>query len=160
MIAGVYISQEMFINGILTALEPSFEYDRKLVLQLLLLYGDQALIYSNCKLVYSRKYAAFLVKNNAPLCSKFYGYPHHQNRLGHMLKPPNESCETSLFLELVLSQGRKSKNFKVNNFLSMRFHSELFPNSYSKLITWLPCFYFLTTSDPLETKSSDHFNPI
>ena len=23
--------------------------------------------------------------------TKFYGYPHHQNRLGHMLKPPNES---------------------------------------------------------------------
>ena len=36
-------------------------------------------------------------KNNVLFCSKFYGYPHHQNRLGHMLKPPNESCETSVF---------------------------------------------------------------
>ena len=45
----------------------------------------------------SRRYAAFLVKNNAPLCGKFYGYPHHQNKLGHMSKPPNESCETSVF---------------------------------------------------------------
>ena len=59
-------------------------------------YWLQDLIYSNCK----RKtiYAAFLVKNNIPLCGKFYGYPHHQNRLGHMLKPSNESCETSVFL--------------------------------------------------------------
>ena len=38
------------------------------------------------------------VKNNIPLCGTFYGYSHHQNRLGHMLKPPNESCEASVFL--------------------------------------------------------------
>ena len=30
-------------------------------------------------LVYSRRYTALLVQNNDPLCSKFYGYPHHQN---------------------------------------------------------------------------------
>ena len=72
MIAGVYISQEMFANGILTALKSSFEHDRKLALRLLRLYGDQALIYSNCKLAYSRRYAVFLVKNN------------------HMLKPRSE----------------------------------------------------------------------
>ena len=62
-----------------------------------------------------------LVKNNIPLCGKFYGYPHHQNRLGHMSKPPNESCETSVFLELVPSQGRKSKNSNLNKFLSSCF---------------------------------------
>ena len=62
-----------------------------------------------------------LVKNNIPLCGKSYGYPHHQNRLGHMSKPPNESCETSVFLELVPSQGRKSKNSNVNKFLSSCF---------------------------------------
>ena len=63
----------------------SFEFD---------FYWLQDLIYLNCKwktLGYSRRYAAFLVKNNIPLCCKFCGYPHHQNRLGHMLKPPNES---------------------------------------------------------------------
>ena len=81
MIAGVYISQEMFANGILTALKPSLEHDRKLALRLLRLYGDQALIYSNCKFVYSRRYAAFLVKNNTPLCGKFYDYPHHSGDL-------------------------------------------------------------------------------
>ena len=142
MIAGVYISQEMFANGISTALKPSLEHDRKLVLRLLRLYGGQALIYSNCKLVYSRRYAAVLVKNNTPLCGKFYGYPHHQNRLGHMLKAPNESCETSGFLELVPSQGRKSKNSNMNNFLSscFRFQSELFPKfvfQVEKLVTLL-----------------------
>ena len=31
------------------------------------------------------------------VCGKFYGYHHHQNRLGHMLKPLNESLETSFF---------------------------------------------------------------
>ena len=121
MVAGVYISQEMFANSILTALKPSLEHDRKLVLRLLRLYGDLALINSSCKTVYSHRYAAFLVKNNTPLCGKFYGYPHHQNKLGHMFKPPNESCETSVILELVPSQGRKSKNSIVNNFLSSCF---------------------------------------
>ena len=67
MIAGVCISQETLGNGILTALKPSLEHDRKLALRLLRLYGDQALIYSNCKLVYSRRHAAFLVINNTPL---------------------------------------------------------------------------------------------
>ena len=80
MITGVYISQEMFANGVLTALKPSLEHDRKYVLRLLRLYGDQALIYSNSKLVYSRRYAAFLVKNNKLSCGKFYYYPHHQNK--------------------------------------------------------------------------------
>ena len=95
-------------------------------------YSLRDLIYSNCKrkaLVYSRRYSTFLMKNNVLLCSKFYGYSHHQNRSGHMLMPPNESCETSVFLELVPSQVRKSKNSKVNNFLSscFKFLSELFP---------------------------------
>ena len=43
IIAGVYHSQEMFAVGILTALKPSLEHDRKHVLRLLRLYGDQAL---------------------------------------------------------------------------------------------------------------------
>ena len=62
MIAGVYISKEMFANGILTACIPLFEHDRKHVLRLSRQYEDQALIYSNCKLkrlVYSHRYAAF-----------------------------------------------------------------------------------------------------
>ena len=42
MIASVYISQEMLANDILTALKPSLEHDRKHVLRLLRLYGDQA----------------------------------------------------------------------------------------------------------------------
>ena len=82
------------------------------------------LIYSNFKrktLVYSRRYAAFLVKNDIPLCGKFYGYLNHENRIGSMLKPPNERCKTSVFLELVPSQGRKTKNSNVHNFLSSCF---------------------------------------
>ena len=43
MIAGIYISQEIFANDILTALKPSLEHDRKHVMLLLQLYGDQAL---------------------------------------------------------------------------------------------------------------------
>ena len=39
MIAGVYISQEMFANGILTALKRSLEHDRKHVLRLLRLHA-------------------------------------------------------------------------------------------------------------------------
>ena len=42
MIIGVYISQEMFANGIITALKPFSEHDHKHVLRLLRLYGDQA----------------------------------------------------------------------------------------------------------------------
>ena len=63
----------------------------------------------------------FLVKNNAPLCGKFYGYHHHQNGLGHMLKPPNEIFETSAFLELDPSQRGKSKNSNGNEFISSCF---------------------------------------
>ena len=117
MVTSFDISQEIFSIDMLTALKSSLKHRRKHVLRSLQLYGDQALIYLNCKrktLVYSLRYTAFLVKNNTPLCGKF----HHQNRLGHMLKPPNESCETLVFLELVPSQGRKSKNSNVNNFLS------------------------------------------
>ena len=124
MVTSFDISQEIFSIDMLTALKSSLKHRRKHVLRSLQLYGDQALIHLNCKrktLVYSLRYAAVLVKNNIPLCGKFYGYPHHQNRLGHMLKPPNESCETSGFLELVPSQGRKSKNSNVNNFLSSCF---------------------------------------
>ena len=43
MITCFYISQEMLANGMLTALKPSLEHDRKHVLRLLRLYGDQAL---------------------------------------------------------------------------------------------------------------------
>ena len=120
MVTSFDISQEIFSIDMLTALKSSLKHRRKHALRSLQLYGDKALIYLNCKsktLVYSLRYAAFLVKNNIPLCGKFHGHPHHQNRLGHMLKPPNESCETSVFLELVPSQGRKSKNSNVNNFL-------------------------------------------
>ena len=110
MVTSFDISHEIFLIDMLTALKSSLKHRRKHVLRSLQLYGDQALIYLNCKrknLVYFLRYAAFLVKNNIPLCGKFYGYPHHQNRLGHMLKPPNERCETSVFLELVPSQGKK-----------------------------------------------------
>ena len=114
IIAGVYISKEMFANGILTALKPSLEHDHKPVLQLLRLYGDQALMYSNCKLVNSRRYAAFLVKNNTPLSPEQAG-------------PYVEASERKLrdvgfFLNLFQIKGE-------NNFLSscFRFHSELFP---------------------------------
>ena len=61
----------MFANGILTALKPSLEHGRKHVLRLLRLYGDQALIYSNCKLrtlVYSHRHTAFFSEKNTPLC--------------------------------------------------------------------------------------------
>ena len=40
----------------LTALKPSLDHDRK---RLIRLYGDQALMYSNSKLVHSLRYAAF-----------------------------------------------------------------------------------------------------
>ena len=120
MVTRFDISQEIFSIDMLTALKSSLKHRRKHVLRSLQLYGDQALIYLNCKrktLVYSLSCASFLVKNNIPLCGKFYGYSHHQNRLGHMLKHPNESSETSVFLELVPSQGRKLKNSNVNNIL-------------------------------------------
>ena len=32
---------------------------------------------------------------------------HHHNRPGHMSKPPNESCATSIFLELVSCKSRE-----------------------------------------------------
>ena len=154
----------MFANGILTALKPSLEHDRKHVLRLLRLYGAQVLIYLNCKLktlVYSHSTGTphFLVKTSTPLCGKFYGFLHHQNRPGHMLKPPNESCERSVFLELVLSQERKSKNSNVNNFLSscFTFQSELFP----KLVFYVENLASIsTTYSPLETKTSDHFKDL
>ena len=46
MIAGIHISQEIFVIDILTVLKPFLEHDRKLVLRLSRLYldGDQALI--------------------------------------------------------------------------------------------------------------------
>ena len=43
MIAGIHILQEIFANNIVTTLKPSLEHDRKYVLRLLRLYGDQAL---------------------------------------------------------------------------------------------------------------------
>ena len=53
---------------------------------------------------------------NRPLCGKFYGYHRHQNGPGHMLKPPNESFETSVFFGT-----SKSTNFNANEFLSSCF---------------------------------------
>ena len=41
MITDIHISQEIFANDILTALKPSLEHNRKHVLRLLGLYGDQ-----------------------------------------------------------------------------------------------------------------------
>ena len=85
-----------------------------------------------------------------------YGYLYHQNRLGHMLKPPNESCETLVFLELVPSQGRKSKNSSVNNFKKL-LHISI--RTFPKFVTG----YLASTSttfSPLETKSSDHFKDL
>ena len=121
MVTRFDISQEIFSIDTLTALKSSLKHRPKHVLRSLQLYGDQALIYLNCKrktLEYSLRYAAFLVKNNIPLCGKFYGYPHHQERLAHLLNPWNESWETSASLELVPCQGRISKNSNMNNFLS------------------------------------------
>ena len=46
MIAGIHISQEIFAIDMLTVLKPSLEHDRKRVLQLLRLYGDQDLMWS------------------------------------------------------------------------------------------------------------------
>ena len=43
MIAGIHISQELFAVDMLTALKSSLKHDRKHVLRLLQLYGDQAL---------------------------------------------------------------------------------------------------------------------
>ena len=61
--------------------------------------GVQAVLCSNCRpktFVYSHKYTTFSSKKHTPLYGKFYGYLHHQNGLGHTLKSPNESCETSV----------------------------------------------------------------
>ena len=46
--------------------------------------------------VFPQVYPNLQVKNNTSSCGKFHGYLHHQNGLGHMLKPPitNESCGT------------------------------------------------------------------
>ena len=43
MIAGIHISQELFAIDMLKALKSSLEHDRKHVLRLLQLYGDQDL---------------------------------------------------------------------------------------------------------------------
>ena len=51
-------------------------------------------------LTYSHRYTTFSSENNTLLCGNFYGYHHHQNRLGHMLKPPNKRFEASVFVEL------------------------------------------------------------
>ena len=42
MIAGIHILQEIFAIDVLRALKPSLKHDRKHVLRLLRLYGDQA----------------------------------------------------------------------------------------------------------------------
>ena len=57
---------------------------------------------SNCKLKLSCIPIGtphFPVKNNIQLCicGMLYGYFHQQNWQGHVLKSPNQSCETSVF---------------------------------------------------------------
>ena len=47
MIAGIYNSQEIFANDVVTALKSSLDHCRKHVLRLLRLYGDQALMIIN-----------------------------------------------------------------------------------------------------------------
>ena len=94
------------------------------------LLSTSCVLCSNCTLktfLYSHSCTTFLAKIDTPLCGMYYGYPHHQNGLGHMLKSPNESCEASVILELVQSQGRKLKNPNENDFLSscFTFQSEL-----------------------------------
>ena len=49
MIAGIHTSQELLAVDMLTALKSSLKDDRKHILQLLQLYGDQALIVCNVK---------------------------------------------------------------------------------------------------------------
>ena len=92
-------------------------------LNLLILQTKNSCVFPQLRCIFS--------ENNVPLCGKFvlWSSPSGQNRLSHMLKPPNESCETSVFSKLVPSQGRKSKNSNVNNFPSscFKFLSELFP---------------------------------
>ena len=65
MVTSFDISREIFSIDMLTALKSSLKHRRKHVLRSLQLYGDQALIYLNCKrktLVYSLRYAVLLVK--------------------------------------------------------------------------------------------------
>ena len=45
MMAGIHISQEIFAIDVLTALKSSLEQRQKHVLQLIQLYGDQAIVY-------------------------------------------------------------------------------------------------------------------
>ena len=65
-------------------------------------------------------------------------------------RPYVEASERKLrdvgFLELVDSQGRKSKNSKE---VSSNFNQSFFQNSYSKLRNWFPCFYFHFRKNPL-----------
>ena len=94
--------------------------------------------------MYSHRHITFFSeKKQHTIMCKLYGYLHHQNRPGYMSKPPNESFETSSsLLELVSSQGRKSKNSIANDFLSscFTFQSKLFPKfvfRVEKLVTLL-----------------------
>ena len=104
----------------------------------------------------------FLVKNNKSLCVKFYGYPHHQNRLGHMSKPPNESCETSGFFLTSSKSREKIKKFqcerlsKQSLYISIRAFFKI--RILSCKIGYLASIS--TTSSPLQTKSSDHFKDL
>ena len=82
------------------------------------------ILYSNCKLKLSCILTGtleFLLKTDTPLRGKLFGYHHDHNGPGHMLKPPNESFEMSVFLELVPSEIRKSKNPNAKEFLSSCF---------------------------------------
>ena len=45
LVVGIHISQEILVINVLTALKSSLEQRQKHVLQLLQLYGDQALVF-------------------------------------------------------------------------------------------------------------------
>ena len=112
--------------------------------------------------MYSHRYTTFSSENNTRLCGKFYGYPHHQNGPGHMLKPPNESFETSGFF----GTGSKFKE-EIKKFQREAVSKQLLYiliRAFSK-IRILSCetgylASVSTTSSPLKTKSSDHFKDL
>ena len=101
----------------------------------------------------------FLVKNNTPLCGKFYSYPHHQNGLGHMLNFRTKASRRRSFWNYFQVKEGNKNNFKANEFLSSCF------TFYSEKIRILSCetgylASISTTCSPLETKSSDHFKDL
>ena len=120
MVTSFDVSQEIFSIDMLTALKSSLKHRRKHVLRSLQLYGDQALIYLNCKrktLVYSLRCAAFLVKNNMPLWWQVLWLSPSPEQTRPYVEASERKLRDVGFLELVPSQWRKSKNSNVNNFL-------------------------------------------